>query len=87
MLLSDLAYFASLLETSDDNESPRASNCARRKKNMLLSERMMQGYREFSILLLQYSTNYTKALFTIPNIILSLFSSVFFSISPHPRHC
>ena len=32
MLLFDLAYFASLLETSDDNESPRASNCARRKK-------------------------------------------------------
>ena len=32
MLLLYLAYFALLLETSDDNENPRASNCARRKK-------------------------------------------------------
>ena len=32
MLLFYLAYLASLLETSDDNEIPRASNRARRKK-------------------------------------------------------
>ena len=32
MLLFYLAYFVSLLETSDDNENPRASNRARRKK-------------------------------------------------------
>ena len=32
MLLFYLAYFASLVETSDDNENPRASNRARRKK-------------------------------------------------------
>ena len=32
MLLFYLAYFGLLLETSDDNENPRASNRARRKK-------------------------------------------------------
>ena len=32
MLLFNLAYFASLLETSDVNENPRACNRARRKK-------------------------------------------------------
>ena len=32
MLLFYLAYFASPLETCDDNENPRASNRARRKK-------------------------------------------------------
>ena len=31
MLLFHLAYFASLLETSDDNENQRDSNRARRK--------------------------------------------------------
>jgi len=32
MLLLYLAFFASLLETSDENEHPRTSNRARRKK-------------------------------------------------------
>ena len=36
MLLLYLAYFALLLETTDDNENPRASNRARRKKNMIV---------------------------------------------------
>ena len=78
MLLFYLAYFASLLETSDDKENPRASNRARRKKIMRLSGRVMKGYREFSSLLLQSSINYTTALFTIPNIILSPFPCILF---------
>ena len=32
MILFYLAYFALLLETCDDNENPRVSNRARRKK-------------------------------------------------------
>ena len=87
MLLFYLAYLASLLETSDDNENPRAPNRARRNKDMRLSSRVMQGYGEFSSLLLQYSTNYTRALFTIPNIILSLFPCILFPMSPHHSHC
>ena len=47
MLLFYLAYFALLLETCNDNENPRVCNRASRKKNMQLSEKAIQRYREF----------------------------------------
>ena len=53
-------YFASLLETCDANENPRASNRARRSKKYAI---VWKGNAKTSrILVLQSLTNYTRAL-------------------------
>ena len=83
MLLFYLAYFASLLDTSDVNENPRACNRARRKKKGC--DCLKRWCKDIENLI--SSTNYIRALFTNPNMILSLFPCIFFPISSHPGHC
>ena len=70
-------HFASVLETSEVDENPRAVIVLVVRKNMRLPEKAMQGYREFSTLLLQSSTNYTRAL-------LRASSSHFFHVFSFP---